>query len=153
MPQTPSQKLTLPGVGRGGFAFDPSAVRDALDLLGITHRVNIKIVGLKAGRSYSRGNRRARFANGEPTSYWHEIHVDTDLDYRQASEVLWHELQHAAQDERFGDDPYVFAREYAAETAREGGGYSGYFNNGYEVEARATATTMADVLLTRPATR
>lgn len=72
-----------------------------------------------------------------PNTLHHKITVSNRLTPTEASEVLWHELTHAAQRER---DPLasVRYRQITPRSARGRRAYADYLANPYEVEARAS---------------
>lgn len=120
-------------VQRGGaWHIDAAALREACDLLGIRGKVRVRLDG-----RYGRTNANHRYTiQGN-----HNIMVKSYLTVAQATESLWHELQHAAQAESSGD----YAAWYAH--VRQQQRYP-YRIRPIEVEARATAELMADVPLT-----
>lgn len=115
---------------------NPVALRDACALLGITWEVKITRTTSRS-QSGSQSMTAARFGKR------HCLTVDKLADHVSASKTLWHELQHAAQAERCAT-----WSDYMREHKRQRG-YA-YAVRPCEVEARATAEAMADVILTRP---
>lgn len=129
---TRTQPLTLPGPAKAGWKIDVKAIREAIEFFGLTSPVEVKLTA---------GYRRTgchRFRDG--------VHVLTVSGIRgaaEASETLWHELTHCAQQEYLGRT--AFRAEYEAESRRVG-----YRANRFEVEARDTAAAMhAELSLTK----
>lgn len=117
----------------GGFTIDQAAIRDACDLLGI--KLPVKV------RTHSRvGNVTGnyRFRNG-----YHDIMLKSYRTAAEASATLWHELCHAMQAERAGDEAAWGA------VLSEQGRYP-YRLRPIEREARKMAEDMGDILLARP---
>jgi len=76
------------------YEVDMSAVAAAARALGLRHPVRVFI------RRYTWGDGRyIGFVDGE-----HRVGVASDLSARRASRTLWHELTHALQVERLGDE-------------------------------------------------
>jgi hypothetical protein len=151
------QALTLPSsVAKGGWECNPSAIREAMDVLCVKWPV---IVKLSAGIRKSGGHRTEPVGyTTDPDGtrrieYQHVITVTTYEDSQEADRTLWHELTHASQVERHkGTDDVArsWHAEYTTETRRHGRGYNAYWNNKYEVEARENGDEMApDYPLTR----
>lgn len=109
-----------------------TALREALEFLGVERQVNIR----RANGTRRRGAHRYR--NGE-----HCITVSTYLTVEEANRVLLHELTHAAQLERFGTDS-EFNAAYTRENARRG-----YKANAFEVEARTASEFTDDFRIAR----
>lgn len=88
------QRLTLPDKAPSGpWEFDPGAVLEALEQLGITRPVRVRwTAGYRRGGSH-------RWRNRE-----HHITVSHCRAAEEASRTLWHELAHAAQTEDYGRD-------------------------------------------------
>jgi hypothetical protein len=72
--------------------------------------------------------------DGEKFEYHHGITVRRLASIHEASSVLWHELKHAQQAERF-DPPWAFFTQYA-EAGGVTVGAASYRANPYEIEAR-----------------
>jgi hypothetical protein len=116
--------VTLPTRDRNieGASFNPTRVIEAVEFLEIREPVEIKW----SGGTRTIGTHRWR--DGK-----HLVTVSTYLPAEKLSAVLWHELTHAQQQERFGG-PTDWYREYSAENRTRG-----YRQNRFEIEARENA--------------
>ena len=117
----------------GGFTIDQDALRDACDLLRIERPVKIRMDGRVGSVT---GN--YRFRNG-----YHDIMLKSYRTAAEASSTLWHELCHAMQAERAGN-------ETAWNTVTNEQARTPYSRRPIEVEARELARDMGDILLARP---
>jgi hypothetical protein len=119
----------------GGFVIDHAAVRDACELLGISKPVKIRF-NSRLGST----NGNYRFREG-----YHDIMLKSYRTAEQATETLWHELCHAMQAERAGD-------EIAWDAVLREQHRTPYSRRLIEVEARQMATDMADIPLAKDRT-
>jgi hypothetical protein len=110
------QLLTLPS--RAPWQFDREMIERAIAELEITGDVHVSLsVGTRTFGTHRGGSH-------------HSITLSKLLSADQAGETLWHELTHAAQSERLGDD--TFERLYRMQN-----GGVGYRGNRFEREARS----------------
>lgn len=113
------------GSANAEYALDPDAIRGACELLGLTRPVLV---------CFTNSTRHDGLYT--PTRE-HRISVHTHLSAYGASRVLWHELEHARQDESGERDPRGTKHLMRARTMDE------YFAHPDEVAARAREA-MAD---------
>ncbi len=116
------------------FVIDQPALADAIDLLGLKVPVKIRY---NSRQGATAGNYRFRYGA-------HDIMLKSYATAAEASQTLWHELQHAVQAERAGT-----AQDWT-KVVNDQRRYP-YSRRPIEVEARALATQMSDCSLTKAA--
>lgn len=135
------------------------AIREAIDMLGITWPVEIKVSGHKGGtmgrcKTLPTGGqverRGDRILNADTATGWkHVISVKNWLTTSEMGETLWHELAHAMQFERdvlpLGLDGRGSMRAWNT-MYRDG---TTYTDKRYEVEARSFEPFNDDLSLAR----
>ncbi len=122
-----------PATAARAWRVDPEALKAACDLLGLRLPVKVRF---NARQGATAGNYRHK-------GTYHDIMLKSYRTAEQASETLWHELTHAMQAERAGDQ---WAWNSVANDQRR---YP-YSRRPIEIEAREIAGAYADILLTRP---
>jgi hypothetical protein len=116
-----------------GFTVDQTALRDAIDLLGLKLPVKLRYHSRPGGTGANYRLHRAGH---------HNIMVKSYLTPAQASEALWHELTHALQAERAGGTTEAWQKVLVAHKGR-------YKRCPLEIEARQMSETMKDCPLAR----
>lgn len=128
-----------------GWTLNAAALREAIDFLGIRHRVTVKQTGHRGGRQ---GCHQLR-PGGDGGAYSH-ITIKSWLTPAQASQALWHELAHAMQAQRAIDaNPQaspVAAWKKAYDSTNRG---VAYWHKPIEVEARSYETHADELPLAR----
>ena len=117
-----------------GWRIDPDAIREALDMLGVSAVVKVRL---------SKGTRRIGGTGFRAGAY--EVQVSRYGTAERATETLWHELTHVRQAESAGG--FVnFVRLYKRHSGLTGVRYA---QNPYEKEAREVAERFADCPLVK----
>jgi hypothetical protein len=131
-----ARMITLPNTNRnkGGAEFDAGSCIKAVTVLRLTAPVEIK---------WSSGTRR------KGAHYWrdgrHVVTISTYLGGDEANMTLWHELTHAVQTERVGEEKFWADYRMFGRSGRA------YETNPYEIEANQVMHQFASVLrLTKP---
>jgi hypothetical protein len=127
-------KITCPGPSPYGCQLRPDAVRAAVAELGIEGDVAIEWFGLEVRpgiHAVHEGNRDGS----------HEIYLSVWDRPARVSRSLWHELEHARQNEALGIDTYNAVQRLGEE-------FDGYEGNPLEVEANDVADAHRHVQLT-----
>ncbi len=139
-------------MSKNKWNFDQNAIDQAADFLGLKYPVKISGKRGRKGRStglyhglFNYDTARHSFARFD--QYTHVITVSRWVSPEHASEIIWHELTHAAQVENFveenagdpeqGHDAFAIAYEEAGGgriNSRKG--RKAYNENAFEVEAR-----------------
>lgn len=139
----------------GGWRIDRANLRQAIEVLGIRHPVEIKQtsrVGNQQGRHrptptggqvYIRGGKV--YNPDTATGLKHSITVKSYLTPEEAGRTLWHELTHAMQAERIEGTPAQVLRALHAQY-RDG---TPYRHKPMEVEARSFGSWNDDCPLAR----
>lgn len=123
----------LGGKSKAGWYLDQDAILEAIDKLGIKRHVRIK---------YMTAKRRGRGTHYITRQGTHKITVDQLSSVQEASDIIWHELAHAMQSERWvnQDSRRKIHRwhwdDYKAVDGEWGNSYQG---NIYEIEAERIA--------------
>jgi hypothetical protein len=117
----------------GGWELSHRALKQASDQLGLTLPITVKKNGKVGGTN----------ATYRLKPHGHHIIVKAYLTKQQATESLWHELQHAQQAERAGGTPELWAAESKRQRAWP------YRRRPIEIEARRTATANSHKSLTK----
>lgn len=128
-------RLTLPStIARAGWSIDEQAVLAAIDFLGIELPVRIRFMTTKYGASlgthYSRTD-------------WHRITIAQNIRQAgRASEILWHELVHCMQAERWSKKTGKSINHWHVEEYKllDGDWGRSYDDNLLEKEANRIAT-------------
>lgn len=125
---------------RKGWRVSERAVRRAARRVGITKPVSVVyFYATERGGQYN-------YENGR-----HVVYVATRGSREFASEVIWHELTHARQCEKYGTMS-AFMNEYRKYSLPRVN-HSGYESNPFEVEARKIEDRYSHILLTEESER
>lgn len=127
-------RLSLPPKNsRSGWQLDEKAILAAIDYLGIKLPVRIRFMTTKYG---------ARLGTHYSRTDWHRVTVAQNLKKAgRASEIIWHELVHCMQAERFAERTGRSIDDYHDEEYKMVDGEWGltYEGNLHEIEANRIA--------------
>jgi len=118
--------LELPGPSPYGNQLRPEAVRDACRELGISDPVRIEWFPLEVPPGIAGDHRGVR---DDDVGSYHVIRLSVWDNPETVSGTLWHELEHARQNEAIGYGTYNRAYTFGNEIA-------GYDDNPFERQAR-----------------
>ena len=126
------------GISKAGWYLDQDAILEAIDKLGIKRIVKVKF------QTFKRRGRGTHYIELDRT---HLITVDQLSSRESANFILWHELTHAMQSERWADADErrdIFNWHYDDYKAVDGEWGNRYRGNAYEIEANRIAEENAD---------
>lgn len=134
------------GKSKAGWYLDQDAILEAIDKLGIKRHVAIR---------YMTAKRRGRGTHYITFDRTHKITVDQLTDVEGANRILWHELTHCMQAERWANEDSrrdIFNWHWDDYKAVDGEWGNRYRGNAYEIEANRIAKENADFHLVVSAT-
>lgn len=131
-------EITFPGPSPYGNQLRHEAVRAAVAELGITDDVEIEWFPIQVPPGIAGDHRGIRDPDGRT---FHRIRLSVWDGPHSISKTLWHELEHARQNEAIGYDTYNHAYNF-------GNKLVGYDDNPFEQQARECEEAHVDVQLT-----
>lgn len=136
-------EITFPGPSPYGNQLRHDAVREAITELGIRDDVVVEWFDLsvRPGIAGDHQGQRDR-ATGQ---MFHLIHLSVWDDPATTSETLWHELEHARQNEALGYVTYSRAYRFAERVGSDA-------DNPFERQAREVAERHVEIMLTDSST-
>lgn len=130
--------VCMGGKSKAGWYLDQDAILEAIDQLGIKLKVRVKF------QTFKRRGRGTHYIEFDRT---HLITVDQLSSIESANFILWHELAHCMQAERWANEDSrrdIFnwhSDDYKAVDGEWGNSYRG---NAYEIEANRIGHENAD---------
>lgn len=130
--------VCMGGKSKAGWYLDQDAILEAIDKLGIKRRVRVKF------QTFKQRGRGTHYIERDGT---HLITVDQRSNGESANSILWHELAHCMQAERWANEDErrnIFNWHYDDYKAVDGDWGNRYRGNAYEIEANTIAEENVD---------
>lgn len=138
--------VCMGGKSKAGWYLDQDAILEAIDMLGIKRNVRVKF------QTFKRRGRGTHYIKRDGT---HLITVDQLSSRESANFILWHELAHCMQAERWveaDERRKIFNWHWDDYKAVDGEWGNRYRGNAYEIEANKLGHDNADFHLVVNAT-